>query len=241
MYRPPRSLEAISQPRPSGAGAPCSSWELTLTGTAAPYVPPPPPAPVTGTRPVTSRLFEAIPANHSPPAHRASRDVTWAASGGCRHGTASVQDRDRPPLLGCPGPRPPLSTEPARRGRHRTGESHCTQDAAKPAGPPQETLHVRKRGPRRHRRSWTDVAGPRELKLCALNVQSFKPKSVVLRDEIERFSYDFVAVSETWLKPITPNRLLAFPSSSDVIDPGPHEGTAVWLYCIARNISKRPS
>ena len=71
--------------------------------------------------------------------------------------------------------------------------------------------YVRKRGPRRHRRDWTDAAGPRELKLCALNIQSLKPKSVELRDEIDRFSYDFVALSETWLKPCIPNRLLTFP------------------------------
>ena len=38
--------------------------------------------------------------------------------------------------------------------------------------------YERKRGPRRHRSRWTDAAGPRELKFCALNIQSLKPKSV---------------------------------------------------------------
>ena len=68
--------------------------------------------------------------------------------------------------------------------------------------------YVRKRGPRRHRGQWTDDAGPRELKMCAVNIQSLKPKFFELCDEIKRFSYDFVVISETWLKPCTPNRLL---------------------------------
>ena len=50
--------------------------------------------------------------------------------------------------------------------------------------------------------------------MCGLNVQSLRPKTVELYHEITRYNYDFVAVSETWLRPATPNRLLTFPGYS---------------------------
>ena len=62
----------------------------------------------------------------------------------------------------------------------------------------------RKRGPRRHHRSWTS-SGNLTLKVCGINIQSIKPKTVELHHEIERYNYDFVAVSETWLKATTPS------------------------------------
>ena len=50
--------------------------------------------------------------------------------------------------------------------------------------------------------------------MCGINIQSIKPKTVELYHEIKRYGYDFVAVSETWLKATTPSRLLQFPGYS---------------------------
>ena len=72
----------------------------------------------------------------------------------------------------------------------------------------------RKRGPRRRHNSWTTTSGNRIIKVCGINIQSLKPKTVELYHEIARYGYDFVAVSETWLKPTVPNRLLSFPGYS---------------------------
>ena len=69
--------------------------------------------------------------------------------------------------------------------------------------------YKRKCGPRRHRRSWTGTGGGL-LKISGLNIQSPKPKTAELLQEITLFNYDFVILSETWLRPSTPNRLLVF-------------------------------
>ena len=49
------------------------------------------------------------------------------------------------------------------------------------------------------------------IKISALNIQSLKPKISELSQELNRFDYDFAILSETWLKPSIPNRLLVFP------------------------------
>ena len=45
----------------------------------------------------------------------------------------------------------------------------------------------------------------------ALNIQSMKPKLLELCHELCKRRYDLLSVTETWLKPSTPNRLLSFP------------------------------
>ena len=49
------------------------------------------------------------------------------------------------------------------------------------------------------------------LLIGALNIQSLKPKLLELTDEISRNNYDVLLLSETWLRPSTPNRLLVIP------------------------------
>lgn len=49
------------------------------------------------------------------------------------------------------------------------------------------------------------------LLIGALNVQSLKPKLLELTDEITRHDYDVFILSETWLRPNTPNRLIVIP------------------------------
>ena len=49
------------------------------------------------------------------------------------------------------------------------------------------------------------------LLIGSLNVQSVKPKLLELSQELHRFSYDVMALQETWLKPSTPSRLLSLP------------------------------
>ena len=89
----------------------------------------------------------------------------------------------------------------------------------------------RKRGPRRHRRSWT-TTGEGLLKISGINIQSLKPKTVDLYQELTRFDYDFVVLSETWLKPSIPNRLLVFPGyavkrADRSFKPNGHGGVAI--------------
>ena len=49
------------------------------------------------------------------------------------------------------------------------------------------------------------------LVIGALNVQSIKPKLLELTDEFSRQNLDVLLLSETWLRPSTPNRLLVIP------------------------------
>ena len=49
------------------------------------------------------------------------------------------------------------------------------------------------------------------LHIGALNIQSLKPKLLELTDAITRYDYDVFLLSETWLRPSTPNRLLVIP------------------------------
>ena len=49
------------------------------------------------------------------------------------------------------------------------------------------------------------------LHIGALNIQSLKPKLLELTDAITRYDYDVLLLSETWLRPSTPNRLLVIP------------------------------
>lgn len=68
----------------------------------------------------------------------------------------------------------------------------------------------RQRG-RRGGKSWHLGKSGDNFKICAINIQSIKPKIVYLNGELNLFGYDIMIVCETWLKPNTPNRLLVFP------------------------------
>ena len=48
----------------------------------------------------------------------------------------------------------------------------------------------------------------------ALNIQSLKPKLLELTDELTRRDFDVMLLSETWLRPATPGRLLVIPGYS---------------------------
>ena len=49
------------------------------------------------------------------------------------------------------------------------------------------------------------------LIMGVLNVQSLKPKLLELADHLHRGRYDTLSLTETWLKPSTPSRLLTLP------------------------------
>ena len=103
------------------------------------------------------------------------------------------QNSGIPPAAGSAGPARPQS-----------------QGAARPSEPraaPRQT--GRQRGNNSHGGQTTDVTG--ELLMCTINIQSIKPKILELHQEIEQHQFDVIAVTETWLKPNTPTRLLNFP------------------------------
>ena len=52
---------------------------------------------------------------------------------------------------------------------------------------------------------------PDQLYVASINVQSLKPHLLELRQDIDHHGYDVISLSETWLKPATPNRLIPVP------------------------------
>ena len=54
----------------------------------------------------------------------------------------------------------------------------------------------------------------RSLRIGALNIQSLKPKILELSNELGQKDYDVMPLSETWLRPTTPKRLLIIPGHS---------------------------
>ena len=62
------------------------------------------------------------------------------------------------------------------------------------------------------------------------NVQSLKPKLLALRQDIAEHGYDVIVLSETWMRPTAPNRLVPIPGYQLVGETDPTTGdTAVWL------------
>ncbi|KAF0304948.1 hypothetical protein FJT64_002607 [Amphibalanus amphitrite] len=55
------------------------------------------------------------------------------------------------------------------------------------------------------------LAAPGCLHIGALNIQSLKPKLLELSDELRRRDFDVMLLSETWLRPATPSRLVVLP------------------------------
>ena len=77
-----------------------------------------------------------------------------------------------------------------------------------------------------------DEKNSRLFKICAINVQSLKPKTLEVTHELDLFGYDIMIISETWLRPNCPNRLLVFPGydlkrSDRKFSPKGHGGVAV--------------
>ena len=79
---------------------------------------------------------------------------------------------------------------------------------------------------------WRNAALPGTLRLCAINIQSLRPKIIELSREIHDHHYDVTVVCETWLKPSVPNRLLVIPGFRFLradwkFDPTGHGGVAI--------------
>ena len=72
---------------------------------------------------------------------------------------------------------------------------------------------ARKRGSKgaRHREEHRRPTAGVGLVIGVLNVQSIKPKLLELADQLNHGKYDLMCLTETWLKPSTPNRLLVLP------------------------------
>ena len=49
------------------------------------------------------------------------------------------------------------------------------------------------------------------IRIGSINVQSLKPKLIDLASDLHHLDYDIIAISETWLRPSTPTRLLIIP------------------------------
>ena len=65
----------------------------------------------------------------------------------------------------------------------------------------------RRRGPN----GWQSADIRSGILIGAINIQSIKPKLLELNHELNKRRYDLLFVTETWLKPSTPSRLLSFP------------------------------
>ena len=92
--------------------------------------------------------------------------------------------------------------------------------AAAPAGPAaaqyQQPAHRRtRRGNRPGRKRGPNGWRARDVRggtlIGAINIQSVKPKLLELNHELSKRRYDLLSITETWLKPNTPSRLLSFP------------------------------
>ena len=75
---------------------------------------------------------------------------------------------------------------------------------------PAETAH-RPQSAQRTQRLTSRPTDQPKLLIGALNIQSLKPKLQELTCELDRLNYDVMLLSETWLRPTTPNRLLVIP------------------------------
>ena len=133
--------------------------------------------------------------------------------------------------LSDPGLAPGIEESPAVQTRGRPGltADGCQEDSGSDSFrrveghlPPSQEHHadvnhpVRPDGPERQMPTNQEPPLLRdrrrdELLLTSLNVQSLLPKILPLRCEISDTGADIIILSETWLKPRVPNRLVAFP------------------------------
>ena len=125
-------------------------------------------------------------------------------------------------------------THPAQRsaGRRTAVVTPPTPDSAgpRPAGLPSAVggggaVGQRRRGGgrrpqrrgargRRSRRGSDHTSANPGLRIGSLNIQSLRPKLLELSEVLHRHRYDIMLLSETWLKPTVPNRLLILPGYS---------------------------
>ena len=132
------------------------------------------------------------------------------------------------PAAAAAAPSPRLEGEEAERtGAHLTGETSgppASDPPSAPAGPagPAAAQQQQQPGHRRTRRGnrpgrkrgsngWRarDVRGG--ILIGTINIQSVKPKLLELNHELSKRRYDLLSITESWLKPSTPSRLLSFP------------------------------
>ena len=93
----------------------------------------------------------------------------------------------------------------------------ASADAAAATG--EQPSHRRTRrgnrpGRRRGANGWQSADIRSSILIGAINIQSIKPKLPELNHELHELNkrrYDLLSVTETWLKPSTPSRLLSFP------------------------------
>ena len=127
----------------------------------------------------------------------AGRRLTdWRAAARPPRPRAGSPDRPEPARPGSPAPVRPIAAAGGGRAPNRTrrGRRGCQRPRGAAAGVKWRT-------------------GPRNghLYVAALNTQSLKPHLLELRQDISEHGYDIAALSETWLKPSTPNRLIPIP------------------------------
>ena len=95
----------------------------------------------------------------------------------------------------------PASPKPARSGGRRPQRRGARGGRGRGRRQPETSVHHR-----------LDVG--RNLRIGALNIQSLKPKILELTHKLHQNDYDVLLLSETWLRPTTPNRLLVIPGYS---------------------------
>ena len=92
------------------------------------------------------------------------------------------------------------------------GPSLAAGDRAGPRRPRGRERRPQRRGARGQRgRGGGRRVARRLLHVGALNIQSLKPKLLELSDVLHRHDIDVMLLSETWLRPTTPSRLVVLP------------------------------
>ena len=139
---------------------------------------------------VQSLVQIAVPADRPPPSRRAAA----AASGDLE--PAADRTRARARLVPPTGPTADGDLRPRRRARRG-----------------RRAPSARKRGSKgaKHRERHQRPAGGVSLVIGTLNVQSVKPKLLELSTLLHGHNYDLMCLTETWLRPTTPNRLVMLP------------------------------
>ena len=99
--------------------------------------------------------------------------------------------------------RPVTSLAPARAAGQRAEDRGASGSARR-------GVRSRKRGSRGGQ-LWRTRPRSEQLYVAAINVQSLKPHLLELRCDIDQQGFDTISLSETWLKPATPNRLIPVP------------------------------
>ena len=134
----------------------------------------------------------------SPPRPHRPRSAPARGGGGRSHW---VPEPDGAP----PAAQTPPSSAPPRPAPARSGGRRPQRRGA------------RGRSGRGGRQPETTDARPqvgRSLRIGALNIQSLKPKIMELTHELRQNDYDILLLSETWLRPTTPDRLVVIPGYS---------------------------